>query len=418
MYYGVTPLIPIPEDSDKGKVIVSKKGYVYLQVGYTWDSKKRQPHYERKIIGRTDEKQPDLMYYSPEYEAIFGAVDTELEEIRKRIDGLHLKQAGKTNAYISFGPFVAVQAVCEKVGCLSPLKRIFNSSWKLVLGLCVHAIAAENTTAQAFPGWCFNNYAGMNRVVADTEISRLYKDIASRSGDIDAFFALFWKEYGKTFPKTGHRVVGFDSTNQNYYGKGIPLAKAGHAKIDAGTPIINTAMFVDGETGIPLWYEHYDGSLLDKNQTPFSLKKVVNAGYSKLFIVFDRGYYSEEDVEGIEQLDEIGFGILCPDGTNWVEDLIRTRGPQIKDQQKHYIASENVYGNIYVVQPFKENGNDKTYYAYLFYDSSRADDERRTIHEVFRRNWDRANERKRYSEKMETEFAKQAIIVAKLDKTV
>ena len=53
----------------------------------------------------------------------------------------------------------------------------------------------------------------------------------------------------------------------------------------------------------------------------------------------------------------------------------------------------------------------------MFYDSSRADDERKTIHEAFRYNWNRANERKRYSEKMATEFAKQAIIVTKLDKT-
>ena len=167
MYYGVTPLIPIPKETDKGKIIVSKKGYVYLQVDYTWDPQKRQPHYKRKTIGRTDKKQPDLMYYSPEYEAIFGAVDTELEDIRKRTDGLHLIKAGKTNVYISFGPFVAVQAACDKVGCLSPLKRIFKGSWKLILALCVHAIVAENTTAQTFPGWCFTNYCGMSRVVAD-----------------------------------------------------------------------------------------------------------------------------------------------------------------------------------------------------------------------------------------------------------
>ena len=416
MYYGNTQLVPIPKTSEKGKIVVTGTGYVYIQTSYTWDPVKRQPHYERKAIGKRDPRNPDMMYYSKEYEAIFGVVDIEVVELRKIYGKRELQVAGRLNYSISFGPYVVIEAACRRAGCLEPLKRVFSSEWRLILGLCVHAIVEEKTTSQSFPGWCFLNYCGMNRVVADTEISKLYKSISDKMGDVNVFFSLYWKDYSIKFPDSGMRAVGFDSTNQNYYGDGIPWAKLGHAKINIGTPIINTAMFVDEATGIPLWYEHFDGSVLDKTQTPFSLKKVLNMGFRKLFVIYDRGYYSEETVTEIEKLKDIEFGILCPEGTNWVDDLIRSKGSEIKDKQMHYIPSENVYGDVYEVQPFIENKNDKIYYAYLFYDSERASAERDTIHEVVAYFWEQASARTRYTEKMADTFAKQGIIVVKTDK--
>lgn len=416
MYYNNTKLVAIPKTSEIGKIITAGTGYVYIQLGYTWDPVKRQPHYERKTIGKRDPNHTDMMYYNENYEALFNPVDPETTALREKYASRELKAAGKLNFCISYGPFAAVERACAKAGCLEPLKRAFSQQWKIILALCVHAIVEEKTTAQSFPGWCFLNYCGMNRVLADTEISKIYKSIAENKGDINIFFSLYWKEYGMQFPESGLRAVGFDSTNQNYGGRGINLAKLGHAKIDIGLPIINTAMFVDETTGIPLWYEHFDGSLLDKTQTPFSLKKVINLGFKKLFVVFDRGYYSSDDIRELEKLKDIDFGILCPDGTNWVEDLIRTNGPEIKDKQIYYIPDENVYGNIYEVQPFIDDGNEKKYFAYLFYDSERACAERDTIHEVITYFWNQANQRKRYSEKMADSFSKQGIIVAKTEK--
>ena len=415
MYFESTKLVPIPMSSEKGKIIIARTGYVYIQTGYRWDPVKRQPHYDRRTIGKRDSTNLTLMYYNKEYEAVFGLVDPEVAQLKQRYGTRELKIAGKFNVDISFGPYVAIEAACQKAGCLGPLKRVFEKEWGLILGLCVHAIVAEKTTSQAFPGWCFSNYCGMKRIAADTEISKLYRNI-SEGGYIKAFFELYWKEYKEKFPNHGVRAVGFDSTNQNYGGKGIPLAKLGHAKVDVGLPIINTAMFVDEETGIPLWYEQFDGSVLDKSQTPFSLKKIVSLGFQKLFVVYDRGYYSEEDVKQLEKIKDIEFGILCPDGTNWVEDLIRTHGPDIKDRQMHYIPDENVYGEVYEVQPFKDEGLNKTYYAYLFYDSERASAERDTIHEIVAYYWAQANARKRYTEHMATTFAKQGILVVKTAK--
>ena len=53
-----------------------------------------------------------------------------------------------------------------------------------------------------------------------------------------------------------------------------------------------------------------------------------------------------QELQGILHL---GLPGLYPDGTNWVEDFIRTHGPDIKDKQRHYVPDENVYGEVYTM---------------------------------------------------------------------
>ena len=410
MYKGIAKLVSIPQTTNSYKIVCAGSGYIYYQSSYTWNAEKRQPEYGRKCIGRRDEKKEGLMYPNKNYENIFGAVDPEVSELRKRFCATELKEAGKFDCRMAFGQYFVVVSALKSAGAYDPLMRTFPKSYTLIIGLVVHAIDAKSTTSQSFPSWCFDHYCGMDRVVSDSEISKLYKKLGKDQGSIDVFFTLFAKSYGKIFPSK-KRIVGFDSTNENSSSNGIDLAKRGHAKLNVGLPDVNTAMFVDEETGIPLWYEHFDGSVLDKSQTPYSMKKIVDLGYKKLFAMFDRGYYSEEDISALDQLKDIEYGVLCPDGTDWVDEMFRKYGAKIKDQQNYYIPEENVYGVRHTVSLFE-----KKYFAYLFYDSDRAEEERQTIHEVMSFFWEEASSRVRYTDKMRDHYAKRAIIVTKVEK--
>ena len=413
MYFETGVTVPIPASSDIGKIIVASTGYVSLQTGYSWDPAKRQPKYTRVSIGKTDPSCKGMMYPSKRYVEFFGPADPEVAEIRRHYDHSERMEAGKLDYHIAYGPFAAVQKACEMAGCLDPLKRAFPSRWRLILAMAVQAVAAESTTAQTFPGWCFDHYCGLGRVVADSEISKMYKGIANDRAGVQTFFTLFMKEFSAKFPCEGARAVAFDSTNQNYYGKKParhPMATRGHEKIKLNLPIINTAMFVDEKTGIPLWYEHYDGSTLDKTQAEYSLKKIIDLGFRKLFMMYDRGYYSDVNIKSFEKHEGIEFGVLCPDGLGWVEDLILEEGPKIKDSEQYYIHAENVYGTECI---HKVDGKD--FHAYLFYDAERAEEERKTIHEVFEYYYEEASGRKRYTRKMEADYSSKGILVKKTE---
>ena len=146
-------------------------------------------------------------------------------------------------------------------------------------------------------------------------------------------------------------------------------------------------------------------------QTPYSLKRIADPGYGKLFTVFDRGYCSEDGLAALNRLKDLEYGVLCPDDTDWADGLFRKHGPRIRDNQNCYIPEENVYGKRCSVTLFK-----KKYYAYLFYDSDRAEKERSAIHGSVAFFREEASGRTRYTDKMQKHYEKRGIIVAKTEK--
>lgn len=404
--------VPLPKSGKQGTIHILKTGYVYLATSYKWDKDNRKPIEKRITIGKIVETNQDSIYPNQNYESFFGPIDRRAFELKKFFSSKERREANKFDVRLSCGAYYVLRAACQSTGCYDALKRTYSKSVAdTVLAIVVHSIVHQSSCAQDFTSWCFDNYCGLERVLNDSEISRCYKTLGSDYGLIKVFFNLYREEYEKNNPKQGNdMVIAFDSTNQNTYAKNLPYASLGKAKIDLKLPIINTAMFVDEQTGIPMWYEHYDGSILDKSQTPFSLKKIVDMGFKKIFAMFDRGYYSEAMIREIRNMEWLDFGILCPENVNWVDELIDTHGKEIKDCQNFYVPDENVYANRYEINLF-----DRQCYAYLFYDAPRAADEHTSIHEVVKYYWRKANERKMYSEKMEKEFAGKGIIVQKLE---
>ena len=107
------------------------------------------------------------------------------------------------------------------------------------------------------------------------------------------------------------------------------MAQYGKSKTKEKHPIINTALFVDEKTNISIYYEHFEGSVLDKSQTPYTLEKCKNLGYEKLFLMMDRGYYS---FKNLDKMDNHGFGfvVMIPDTVGIIESLINLYRNKIK----------------------------------------------------------------------------------------
>ena len=408
MYKGRSSIVKTPTSGEKGSIHILTTGYVYLATEYHWDKESRQPREKRYSIGKIVDGDRTHMYPNATYETFFGPIDSEAQQWKEHFSSEARKTAGKMDSRISFGPYAAIDAVGEASGCFRALRRVFPDKHDKIEALAMHSIVARNATAQLFPGWCFDHYCGMGRVTSDSEISALYARIGEDEGIRKVFFRLFREEIERRFPASNGRVVAFDSTNQNTSSQNQPMARRGKAKRDMGLPIIHTAMFVDEDTGIPLWYEHYDGSVLDKTQTPFSLKRIVDLGYRKLFAMFDRGYYCKEVIQAIRNLEGIEYGVLCPENVAWVDTIISEHWNDIKDRQACYDPAEKVYGKRYATELYG-----MPCHAYLFYDAARAQQERESIHEAIAYFWKEAGKRKRYSAKMEETYAARGILVVK-----
>ena len=189
---------------------------------------------------------------------------------------------------------------------------------------------------------------------------------------------------------------------------GQKKAQRGKSKSGEKLPIVNTAMYVDEITGISLWYEHFDGNVLDKSQTPYTVKKARQLGFEKLFLMMDRGYYSEENARTLSQLS-LSFGLMVPETVSIVSGLIAEWKDAIRLKEERYIPSEDVYG----VQTTTKLSSGDEYYTYVFFNERAAHNEYVAIHTRLNYFMSEASKRVRYSEKMKEFYAKRGIIVTK-----
>ena len=422
MYAGEATIVTLPA---VGRVHILKNGYVYWENDGKWDPVKKRTIDSRVSIGKLVPDTRDQLYPNKKYFELFDkngqrrpvqalSDEKENEAHQTYVDAtdarkIAAEEPGKLSGILSFGVYYALNAAAEKVGCLSALKEAFPRHWDRILALSIHCIDAENAVSQDYEYWAFDNYSGLGKSLSSSEISSLYKEIGDNSDAIKKFIEAFHQNYLKNYPEATEHVLAFDSINQNTNSRNIAPAEFGEAKVKENLPDINTALFVDQDTGIPLYYEHFLGSLLDKVQSPVTIERAKDLGFNKLFLMMDKGYCTQKVTEALR---EQRFAIMCADNLCFVKKLIAEYSAEIKDQEKYYIAQENVYGvQVKAVPAFGD-----TYNAYVYYDAERAQDERNTIHLKVQMLLDRVNGRKRYSEKLKNQYSPW-LIIQKLDRT-
>ena len=419
MYANGAKIVKLPT---VGTLHILTTGYVYWENDGVWDKNKRRMTDHRVPIGKLIDRDAGTMHPNKTYATLFNPDGTLLQKTDSQSKTAETaatgdsqmaelpavsKEPGRFSTYLSYGVYYSLYAAAEKIGCIDSLKESHPCHWDRIFALAVHCIDAENSVAQDYCYWAFDNYAGLEKNLSSGEISELYETIADDPTAMQRFIRKFHEQYLQRYPDVKEHAVAFDSTNQNTNSRNITLAEYGHPKINEELPDINTALIVDQETGIPLYYEHFYGSLIDKTQSPVTVARLEDLGFKKLFFMMDRGYCTQGVVDAMK---DQSFAFMCTGNLLFVKELIGTYASEIKDREQYYIPEENVYG----IKVSSVNAFGGTYTCYVYYDSERAQDERTTIHLKIKALQEQAGSRKRYSDKLRDKYSKW-LTITKLD---
>lgn len=335
--------------------------YVYYKIPSRWDSERKHSTDDRKMIGRIDGKNPGCFFPNNIYYEYFPAANVS-----------KLKEPESMDTYLTAGPYLALGSSLEKCGALKALKSAFGKLAPEIQAFATFMVDTEQGRAQKYARWGFSNYAGIDHVLSTTGVSNLFASI--KDSDIDEFMKAYGKNYRESKISKNTLILAFDSTNVNTHSDSIWLAEFGHPKKKEKLPDMCTAMGVDEETGIPLYYEDFVGSLLDKTQMSFTHRKLKELGFSDVFFVFDRGYYNRNNFG--ESMKDNKFVILVPDTVTTAFDYIRDNGFVIKDNEKYYLDSAEAYG----IQLESDRFMGRKLYTYIYYDPDTAKQSVDTLH--------------------------------------
>ncbi len=112
-------------------------------------------------------------------------------------------------------------------------------------------------------------------------------------------------------------------------------------------PIFNYVIAYDTHNSEPLFYEKYPGSITDISQLEFMLDKVYGYGYRKIGFILDRGYFSKQNLESIEQKG-YSFVIMVKGMASFVNQFVMEKIGTFEKKRVSYIDEYEVYGTTVI----------------------------------------------------------------------
>lgn len=281
----------------KGTELRLLNGYYYLyEVSSKWDpEKKRARKITGKLLGKITEQE--------------GFVMSDKDRLRKKelnISSLSVKEYG-------------VSAFINEVLSEYPrlLQKYFPLHWQSIIALAygriLHQAPMKNMAFHFQHSYLSELYKEVT--LSPKDLGRLLREIGNDRSNIVSFF----KEFSKA-----NDCILFDGTDINSCSQKIGINKKGRSKKGTYEKLINLMFVYSVAQQLPIYYRVMPGNVKDVKAFKLSL---LESGVTDAVIIADKGFYSEQNVD---QLNQEGLKFIVP----LKRDSLRIDYSQIKQADK------------------------------------------------------------------------------------
>lgn len=274
---------------------------------------------------------------------------------------------------LKIGSFLVIRKVMADMKIDALLENVFEKKGRFIEDIVSYMITRESCTFQYYMNF-MRNHPSRDGIHDDTQISRLLKSEINEE-DI----AVFMRAWNALSEKEECIYIGYDSTNFNTCAAGIELADYGHPKVDEGLPQVNLSYTVRQEDSRPLFYELYEGSIIDNVQCSLMVEKAREYGYRDIGFILDRGYCSKRNI-GYLRENGYSFIMMMKTGQEICQKIIVKYGGVLKTLEGYYIAEHGLYGMTVEEEIYGEKA-----YFHLYYNDVGSGEERRSLMEQYDR---------------------------------
>lgn len=376
MYYDF--LVKIPEQT--GKISRNKRGdTTYIE--YTYDRKylpeKKYNVPLRTTIGKLSNDQPTMMYPNPNFEKYFPDILLPITE----------KNSVSRSSCIRVGAFLVIKKIIDDYKLSSHLSSWDDRGKGLLLDLAAYSIVCESNVAQYYPDYAYNHpvLTPEQKIYSDSTISRFFSEI-TEDDRID-----FLNSWNKNRNHKEQIYLSYDSTNKNCKAGDIEKAEYGHPKEDVGAPIVNYSLAYDIHNQEPLLYETYPGSIVDVSQLQYLIEKVQGYGYKNIGFVLDRGYFSRDNLNYMDQCS-YDFVIMVKGKASFVNGLIMEHKDEFETNRSCAIKAFRTYGMTVCEKLYSDDAKDR--YFHIYHKVSRESAERAQLENDLQRMEEMMNKSK------------------------
>ena len=257
--------------------------YAY-ETEYYWDKEKKQSRAKRVCIGKVD--------------PVTGEIVPTRGRARKGEAKMLKATPGKTgpkpfaeSKRLYYGATYLLESFSDQIGLTNDLKQCFPDTYKKLLSVAFYLILEDNNPLYRFEKWNLTHKHPYGQDIASPRSSELFGSITD--DQVTKFLRLQAKR------RVEDEYWAYDSSSISSYSETLNQVQWGKNKEDDKLPQINLLLVFGETSGLPFYYRKLAGNIPDSKTVKHLLEDLDILGFGKTKFVMDRGFYSEDNINGL-----------------------------------------------------------------------------------------------------------------------
>lgn len=257
--------------------------YAY-ETQYYWDKEKKQSRSKRSCVGKVDPKTGNIV---PTRGRAKKQGCTSVTAVSTKTGPKPFTEA----RHLYYGATYLLDQLSEELGLTSDLKECFPDTYKKLLSIAYYLILEDNNPLYRFEKWNFTHKHPYGADISSPRSSELFAAITDEQ--VNKFFRLQGKR------RVQEEYWAYDSTSISSYSETLKQIQYGKNKENDKLPQLNLLLVFGEKSGLPFYYRKLAGNIPDSKTVKHLLEELDILGFGKAKFVMDRGFYSEDNINGL-----------------------------------------------------------------------------------------------------------------------
>ena len=257
--------------------------YAY-ETEYYWDREKKQSRAKRVCIGKVD----------PVTGKIVPTRGRARKGEAKSLMPSPCKAGPKPfteSRRLYYGATYLLASFSDQIGLTSDLKQCFPDTYRKLLSIAFYLILEDNNPLYRFEKWDLTHKHPYGQDIASPRSSELFASITD--DEVTKFLRLQARR------RVEDEYWAYDSSSISSYSETLNHVQWGRNKEGDKLPQINLLLVFGERSGLPFYYRKLAGNIPDSKTVKHLLEDLDILGFGKTKFVMDKGFYSEENINGL-----------------------------------------------------------------------------------------------------------------------
>ena len=190
-----------------------------------------------------------------------------------------------------YGATYLLDSVGEQLGITEDLKRCFPQTYQQMLSIAYYLILEDKNPLYRFEKWGSLHKHPFGKNITSQRSSELFASITEEAKN--EFFRLQGKR------RMDKEFWAYDITSISSYSECLRQVQFGKNKEDDRLAQLNLALVFGETSNLPFYYRKLAGNIPDSKTVKTLLAELDMLGFSKVKLVMDRGFYSEDNINAL-----------------------------------------------------------------------------------------------------------------------